>query len=116
MRRLASSFGQDLAVGDVGVVWEKKPLFDVETSGAVGYGEKLEHHLSTAAILTESLSALYKTKDFNDALYSFSTALAASVTQRTQVKVEFLDTYKNLVAPTIEKNDIAVIVGLVYKR
>lgn len=115
--RLVDSPRTKLSVdGDVGVVWEKAPLRDVDTSGAVGYGEKLEHHLSTTAILTESLSALYKTQDFNDALYSFSTALAASVTQRTQVKIEFLDTYKNLVAPNIEKNDIAVIVGLVYKR
>jgi len=29
---------------------------------------------------------------------------------------EFLDTYKNLVAPTFEKNDIALIVGVVFKR
>jgi len=115
--RLADTPRTKLSVdGGVGVVWEKAPLRDVDTSGAVTFSEKLAHQLSATAALTENFSALYKTQDFNDALYSFSTALAASVTQRTQVKIEFLDTYKNLVAPTIEKNDIAVIVGLVYKR
>jgi len=83
---------------------------------STGASTTVAHQLSATAALTENFSALYKTQDFNDALYAFSTALAASVTQRTQVKIEFLDTYKNLVAPTIEKNDIAVIVGLVYKR
>jgi len=102
--------------GGVGGVWEKKPLGDVQTSGAVTFSEKLAHQLSTSAAVTESFTGLYKTDDFSDALYAFSTTLAATVTPRTQVKVEFLDTYKNLVAPTIEKNDIAVIVGLVYKR
>ena len=102
--------------GGFGVVWEKAPLRDVQTSGAVTFGEKLAHQLSPTAALTESFSALYKTADFNDALYAFSTTLAASVTARTQVKIEFLDTYKNLVAPTIENNDIALIVGMVFKR
>ena len=87
----------------VGGVWEKKPLGDVQASGAVTFAEKLAHQLSASAALTESFSGLYKTDDFSDALYAFSTTLAAIVTARTQVKVEFLDTYKNLVAPTFER-------------
>jgi len=66
--------------------------------------------------VTESFTGLYKTDDFSDALYAFSTTLAATVTPRTQVKVEFLDTYKNLVAPAFVNNDIALIVGVVFKR
>jgi len=115
--RLADAPGTKISLdGGAGVVWEKAPLRDVDTSGAVTFGEKLAHQLSATAALTQNVSALYKTSDFNDALYAFSAALAASVTQRTQVKIEFLDTYKNLVAPSIKKNDIAVIVGMVYKR
>jgi putative salt-induced outer membrane protein YdiY len=99
-----------------GAVWEKKPLGEVQASGALTFGEKLSHQLTTTAALTQAFSALYKTDEFEDALYAFSATLAATVTARTQLKVEFLDTYKNLVAPTIEKNDVAVIVGLVFKR
>jgi len=102
--------------GGVGAVWEKKPLGEVQASGAVTFSEKLAHQLSTTAALTESFTGLYKTADFSDALYAFSTTLAAAVTPQTQVKIEFLDTYKNLVAPTFVKNDIALIVGVVFKR
>jgi putative salt-induced outer membrane protein YdiY len=115
--RLADTERTKLSVdGGVGGVWEKKPLGDVQASGALTFAEKLAHQLSASAALTESFSGLYKTDDFSDALYAFSTTLAATVTPRTQVKVEFLDTYKNLVAPTFEKNDIALIVGVVFKR
>jgi putative salt-induced outer membrane protein len=100
----------------VGPVWEKAPLGEVQTSGAWIFGDKLSHQLTTSTALTQSFNALYKTDDFSDALYTFSTTLAASMTARTQLKVEFLDTYKNLVAPTIQKNDIALIVGVVFKR
>jgi len=68
------------------------------------------------AIINESLSALYKTSDSEDALYAFGASLATIITTHTQLKVEFLDTYKNLVVPPIQKNDIAVIVGMVFKR
>ena len=100
----------------VGGVWEKKPLGDVQASGALTFSEKLSRQLSTSATVTESFTGLYKTDDFSDALYAFSTTLAATVTPRTQVKVEFLDTYKNLVTPAFVKNDIALIVGVVFKR
>jgi hypothetical protein len=38
------------------------------------------------------------------------------VTARTQLKVEVLDTYKTLVIAGIVKNDVAVIVGMMFKR
>ena len=59
---------------------------------------------------------LYKTNNFDDVLYAVGASLAASVSARTQLKVEVLDTYKNLVTAGIEKNDVALIVGLVFKR
>ena len=100
----------------VGGVWEKPRLGDVKGSGAIALGEKFSHQLSDVAIINESLSALYKTSDSEDALYAFGASLATIITTHTQLKVEFLDTYKNLVVPPIQKNDIAVIVGMVFKR
>jgi hypothetical protein len=54
--------------------------------------------------------------DFGDALYTFGVGIAASITAGTQMKVEFLDTYKaQPPLPGVKKNDIAVLVSFVYK-
>lgn len=102
--------------GGVGGVWEKAPLGEVKTSGAITLGEKFAHQLTDVAIVNQSLSALYKTSDFNDALYAFTASVTTTITAHTQLKVEFLDTYKNLVVAPVQKNDIALIVGMVFKR
>ncbi|HUR35284.1 MAG TPA: DUF481 domain-containing protein [Vicinamibacterales bacterium] len=115
--RLVDGEATKLSVdGGLGGVWEKAPLSTVEGSGAVTLSEKLSHRISASAMLTQSAAALYKTRDFGDALYTFGSALTASVTARTQLKVELLDTYKRLVPPGIENNDVALIVGMVFKR
>ena len=42
--------------------------------------------------------------------------LAASITAGTQMKIEFLDTYKSRPPlPGIQRNDIATLVSFVYK-
>lgn len=103
---------------DVGVggVWEKPIGGDVRTSGAVTVGEKATRQLSKSASVGQSFTALYKTNDVSDSLYTFGANIAASVTSRTQLKVELLDTYKNRAAASFKKNDVAVIVGMVFKR
>ena len=68
------------------------------------------------AALSQSFAALYKTNNFDDALYTVGASLAASVTAPTQLKEEVLDTYKTLVTAGIEKNDVALIFGMVFKR
>jgi hypothetical protein len=82
----------------------------------VTLGEKLNHKLSAAATITQSFAALWKTDDFDDSLYVFGAGIASSLTPRTQIKVEFLDTYKNK-PPSIlvKKNDTALITSLVFK-
>ncbi len=100
-----------------GGVWEKNAGADVKASGALTFGDKLSHKLSSTATLTQSLSALYKTNDFEDALYVFGAAVAASISPRTQLKVEIVDTFKNKPAnPTTKKNDVAVLMALVFKN
>jgi putative salt-induced outer membrane protein YdiY len=43
-------------------------------------------------------------------------ALAVSVTTRAQLKVELLDTYKaKPPSPTVKKNDVSLLLGVVYK-
>ena len=60
--------------------------------------------------------AEYKTADIRDALYSFGVALTTSMSAHSQLKVEVLDVYKNLAPVPFKKNDLALIIGFVFKR
>jgi putative salt-induced outer membrane protein YdiY len=103
---------------DVGVggVWEQNPGLELQTDGAVGAGEKLTHKITATTELTQKIAALWKMDDFGDALYVFGAGLAASITAGTQIKIEFLDTYKaQPPLPGVQKNDIATLVSFVFK-
>ena len=100
----------------VGVVWEQNPGLELQTDGAVTAGQQFARKLTATTELKEKVAALWKMDDFGDALYQFGVGVAASVTAATQLKVEFLDTYKaRPPLPTVKKNDIAVLVSFVYK-
>lgn len=115
--RLIDLPGTKLSVdGGLGGVWEKNPGFEVDASGAVMAGQKLLHALSATTTLTETVSALYKMDDFEDALYTFDISLAAAINSRTALKVQFLDVYKNKVLAGLEKTDIAIVIGVVFKN
>lgn len=101
--------------GGVGGVWEKNPGFDTDLDGALTAGQKFSHKITATTELIEKAAALWKMDDFEDALYTFGAGLAASITAATQLKVEFLDTYKARPLPGVEKNDIATLVSFVYK-
>jgi len=109
----ATKLGVDASAG---AVWEKNPGLDVDTSGALALGQKLTQRLTGTATLTQAFSGLWKTKAFDDALYTAGVSLAASMSTRTQLKVEVLDTFKNRPpSADIQKNDIAVLMAIVYK-
>ena len=108
-----TKFGVDASLG---VVWEKNPGFNVTSSGALATGEKLTHALTDNTTLNQTFMGLWKTDDLEDALFTFGVSIAASMSTRTQLKVEALDTFKNKPpAPTIQANDVAVLVSIVYK-
>ena len=100
----------------LGLVWEKSPLVDVDTSGAIVAGQALQHKLTATTVLTEKATALWKMDDLANALYAITLGIAANVTNTIQMKAELLDTFKNKpVSATVVKNDVAVILSLVYK-
>jgi putative salt-induced outer membrane protein YdiY len=102
--------------GSVGVVWEKNPGFEVDSSGALAAGEKLVQTLTPNTTLTQTFTGLWKMEDFEDALHTLGVSLAVAMSTHTQIKIEALDTYKNKPPlPTIQKNDVAVLMALVYK-
>lgn len=102
--------------GGLGVKLEKNPGKDRRTDAIVTISDKLEHKLSTTATITQSFGALWKATDFGDALYTFAAGVAASLTTRTQLKVEVLDTYASR-PPTaaVKSNDVALLTAFVYK-
>jgi putative salt-induced outer membrane protein YdiY len=102
--------------GSVGVVFEKNTGFDVDTAGALLGGERLQLKLSDATRITHAASGLWKMNDFDDSFYNFSVGLATSLASRFELKVEFLNTYKNKPTnPTLEKGDQSVVMAIVYK-
>jgi putative salt-induced outer membrane protein YdiY len=99
-----------------GVVWEKNTDLDVATSGALAVGQRLQQQLTSNTVLTQAFAGLWKTEDLEDALFTLGVSIAASMSTRTQLKIEALDTYKNKPPlPTIQANDVAVLMSLVYK-
>ena len=116
-RILAKNDRTELNVdGGVGAVWEKNPDLELQTDGAVTAGQRFTHKLTATTELTQKLTALWKMDDFGDSLYVFGAGLAASVTAGTQIKIEFLDTYKaKPPSDDVQKNDIATLVSFVYK-
>lgn len=102
--------------GGGGAVWEKNTDTDVRSSGTLNAGENFSVKLSDSARLTQGFSALWKTEDFSDAFYHFNVALVTSITSRSEVKIEFIDDFKNVTpSPDIKKNDSAFIVSFLYK-
>lgn len=100
----------------VGGVWEKDYDVDLQTSGAVTFDERLSHQLSKTAKVGQTFSALWKTSDFGDALYTFGVNVTADLVAKIQLKAELLDTYKNKPsAPALSKNDVALVMAFVYK-
>lgn len=99
----------------VGVVWEQNQDLDLQTDGAVTAGQQFSHKLTATTEFKEKVGGLWKMDDFGDALYTFSTGIAVAVTSGTQMKIEFLDTYKSLPPAGIQKNDVATLVSFVYK-
>lgn len=98
-----------------GAVFEKNPGFDVSKSGALTAGQNFSHKLSDTATVTQSVTGLWKTSDFGDALYTFAAGLAANITTKVTLKVEVLEVYKNK-PPTalVQKQDVSLITSIVY--
>ena len=102
--------------GGGGAVWEKDTGIEVHASGTVNAAENFSYKLSDAASINQVISALWKTNDFDDALYHFGAALTLSITKRVQTKLEFIDDFKNVTPnPAIKKNDSAYIWSFLYK-
>lgn len=100
----------------LGAVWEKNPDEDVRTNMALTAGVKLEHALTATATLKQAATGLWKANDLGDGLYTFSVGLGARISERMQLAVDVLDTYKSRPPnAATKKNDIAVVTSITAK-
>ena len=107
--------------GGVGATLENSPAVDSEssgseTSGAIKAGESFEWKLSPTSKITQRLNGLWKTDDFDDALYHFDAGIATTITTRAELKLSYLYDYKNKPSVVgIEKGDSALFAALLFK-
>ncbi len=102
--------------GGAGGVLERNPGISSKTTGSVTAGQRFTHKFSSSASFNQSISSIWKTQDFSDSLTNFSVSLTTTVVGNLQLKLEFLDSYKNKPAnPALKKNDTAFVTAFVLK-
>ena len=102
--------------GGAGAVVESNEELGRNTSGAVKSGESFEWAISPTSKFTQHLNGLWKTDDFEDALYHFDVGLSTTIAARAELKLSYLYDYKNKPAvATVEKGDSALFAAVVYK-
>ena len=67
------------------------------------------------ASLKHEATALWKTQDLDDALYTLSVGISAALSSRAQLSFEGLNVYKNRPPGLTRKNDVALITALTTK-
>jgi putative salt-induced outer membrane protein len=99
-----------------GGYWEKNPDVPVKKSGSVTAGQRFSRKVSSSVTLTQSLASIWKMDDLSDSLSNFAAGVTTSFNNRLDMKVEFLDSFKNRPSRDgIKKNDTAFVTALVVK-
>lgn len=102
--------------GSVGLVFEKNTDRDLNTDGALIAGEKLTHKFSDTTKFLHAASALWKMGDFDDAFYTIQAGIVTAVAAHLDLKVEFLESYKNRPSNRLlKKSDQSIVLSVVYK-
>jgi putative salt-induced outer membrane protein len=100
----------------IGGVWERDVAQPTEASGAYNAAERFSFKVFPGTVFTQSIASLFKTKDFGDSLHNASAGLAVSIASHLELKLEFLDSYKNKTSlTTLRKNDTSTVTALVVK-
>jgi putative salt-induced outer membrane protein len=100
----------------VGLAFEKLEARDATTDGALRAGESITWKISDTATFTHLGNAIWKMDDFGDAFYHLDTGLAASVSQRLELRLAGVIDVKNKPAdPSLDKTDKAVLATIAFK-
>ena len=102
--------------GAAGYSVESNAVLGRSSSGAVKAGENFDWAISPTSKLTQKLTGLWKTQDFDDALYHFDAGITTTIATRIDLKVAYTYDYKNKPPlPEIKKGDSALFVAVLFK-
>jgi putative salt-induced outer membrane protein YdiY len=102
--------------GGVGAAIENNRQTGDSNSAAIQAGESFDWAISPTSKFTQRLNGLWKTEDFDDALYHFDAGLATTIATRTELKLSYVVDYKNKPPlPEIEKTDTALFATVLFK-
>ena len=100
----------------LGLAFEKLEAQDATTDGAVRAGESFSWKISETATFTHLGNAIWKMDDFADAFYHLDAVLAASVSQRLELRLSGVIDVKNKPAdPSLEKTDTSLLASIAFK-
>jgi len=100
----------------LGTALERNVGVRVRASPAMAFGERLTRQITESTRITQAATALLKTEDFGDVLYTFNFGIAASITSRSELKAEVLDIFKNQpVSRELRRNDLSILMSILYK-
>jgi putative salt-induced outer membrane protein len=104
------------ADASLGAAVERLSDREAKTDLALSAAQRLDWQASPSVKLSQEASGLWKANDFADSYYHFEASLTAAVVKRLELKLAFVDDFKNKPAsPGLKKNDTALIVALVFK-
>jgi putative salt-induced outer membrane protein len=102
--------------GGAGVVWEKNPGLNRDTSGTLNAGQSFVYKFSDSAEFTQVWTGMWKMNNFSDVLYHFGVGLSSSIIKSLELKVEFLLDHKNVTpSPDVKKMDTAFLTSVLYR-
>jgi putative salt-induced outer membrane protein YdiY len=106
-------FSIDLGAGSV---TEQNPGSDSKTTGAIQAGETLQYDLNATASIKHATTAVWNTNNLASSLMTTSIGLATRISQRFQLSVDLIDSFKTR-PPTLatQRNDINIVVAITAK-
>jgi len=105
-------FSVDAGVGSI----TEKNSGAARTNAAVTASEKLAIQLTPTSSLKHEASGLWNASDFSDGLYTFSLGLATKVSERMQLSLDLLDTFRSKrPSPSTKRNDVAFVASILAR-
>ena len=77
--------------------------------------ERLDYALTSATTVTQTFSGIWKSSDLSNSLYTVGANISTAITERFDMKIEALDTFRNRTSVGVEKNDLALLAAVVIK-
>jgi len=99
-----------------GSITEKNPGVAARTNAALTASEKLTIQLTPTASLKHAASGLWKATDLSDGLYTASIGLATKISERLQLSLDLLNTFRSKrPSPATKRNDMAFVAAVTAK-